>query len=146
MELLSTNVKSSRLKEASLLIHGSCLEAEAPRVFHKLVQGKVPLAACLEKVHMNMVGFKIATMIKVASPKEIATVTVDGSPHCVQLHFAVEQAIQQTGYKLRPRHFVINKGALLEISGETVRLGRHLADLNMLRESSKGSVREARKI
>lgn len=146
MELLSTNVKSLRLKEASLLIHGSCLEAEAPRIFHELVQGKVPLATCLEKVHMNMVGFKIATMIKVASPKEIAAVTMDGSPHCVQLHFVVEQAIQQTGCKLKPRHFVVSRGTLHEISRETVWLGRHLADLNLLRESSRRTVGQVRKI
>lgn len=120
MELLSTNVKSSRLKDSSLLIHGSCLEAEAQSIFRRLVQEKVPLATCLETVHMNMVGFKIATMIKAASPKEISVLTMDGSPHFVQLHFAVEQAIQQTGCKLRPRHFAVSKDALHEISGETM--------------------------
>jgi hypothetical protein len=145
MDLLSTNVRSPRLKESSLLIHGSCLEVEAPGIFHELVQRKVPLAVCLEKVHMNTVGFKIATIIKVASPLGIAVLTMDGSPHCVQLHFAVEQAIQQTGCELKPRHFVVNKGALHEISRETVWLARHLADLNVIRESSRATGGQVRK-
>ena len=137
MDLLSTNVKNSCLRNASLLIHSACLGSECKKILDDLTKGKVPLETCMEKTHMNTVGFKIATMIRGSSPAELAVLTMNGSPHCVQLHFAVEQAVQQTGSELKPRHFVVEKDEIREVTRETVWLARHLRDVDMLREFSK---------
>jgi hypothetical protein len=137
MDLLSTNVKSSCLRNASLLVSGACLAFENKEVFDDMAQGRVPLEVCLEKTHMNMVGFKIATMIKVSSPAEVVVLTMKGSPHCVQLHFAVEQAVKLTGSKLRVRHFVVERSAVREVDRDAVRLARHLGNLDMHVQSSK---------
>jgi hypothetical protein len=135
MELLSTNVKSKLLRNSSLLIHGTCLRSENSKIFADMSEGRIPLETCLEKDHMNTVGFKIATIFRVASPTGIAVLTINGSPHCLQLHFAVEQAVKQTRSRLRPRHFVVEKGVVREVDRHVVWLARHLADLDLLLES-----------
>ena len=135
MELLSTNVKSKALKNSQLLILGTCLRSENQKIFTDMCKGRIPLEACLEKEHMNTVGFKIATIIGTSSPTGIAVLTMNGSPHCLQLHFAVEQAVKQTRSRLRPRHFVVEKGVMREVNRQTVWLARHLADLDLLLES-----------
>lgn len=147
MNLLSTNVKSPSLKGASLLIHGTCLKSENKRVFDELSQGRVPLEACLEETHMNIVGFKIATILRVSPPAEIVVLTMNGSPHCVQLHFVVEQAIQLTNSALKTRHLVVEKDTVHEVTPETVRLARHLGDLSaIIKSSEKADVVASRRI
>jgi hypothetical protein len=136
-DLLSTNVKSARLRNASLLVSGACLIAENKRVFDHVTRGRVPLEICLEKTHMNMVGFKIATIIKVSSPTEVAGLIMNGSPHCVQLHFAAEQAVKLTGSELIVKHFVVERSAVREVDRDTVWLARHLGDLSRQVQSSK---------
>ena len=101
----------------------------------------------MEKTHMNIAGFKIATMIKVSSPVEVVVLTMNGSPHCVQLHFAVEQAVKLTGSKLKLRHFVVEKNAVREVHRDTVWLARHLRDLDMqVQPSKKGAAFRGHKI
>jgi len=135
MDLLSTNVKSKLLRNSHLLIHGTCLRSESPKIFADMSEGRIPLDTCLEKEHMNTVGFKIATIIGTSSPTGIAVLTMNGSPHCLQLHFAVEQAVKQTRSRLRPKHFVVKKGVVRDVDRHVVWLARHLADLNLFLES-----------
>lgn len=145
MDLLSTNVKSKLLRNSHLLVHGTCLRSENPKIFAHMSEGRIPLETCLEKDHMNTVGFKIATIIRTSSPTGIAVLTINGSPHCLQLHFAVEQAVKQTRSKLRPRHFVVEKGAVREVDRHVVWLARHLADLDLLLESCEKVIPAARR-
>jgi hypothetical protein len=54
-------------------------------------------------------------------------VTIDGSPHCFQLHAAVNEAEYILGEKLNKRHYVVVDGRdLHEISPDTVRVARYL--------------------
>jgi hypothetical protein len=129
MELLTTSVRNRRLSEAALLIYGTCVENEASKTFNLLAKGRIPLHACLEKIHMNIVGFKLATILQVSKPKEIVVLTLDGSPHCIQLHFTVEQVKRVSKSNVNIKHYVIEKGKLIEISPDVVEIARHLSKI-----------------
>ena len=127
MELITTSVGSKRLKSADLLIYGTCAGTEEPEKLKELTAGKIVLTTCLEKVHMDMAGFKLATIMAVSKPKSVTVVTMDGSPHCVQLHLAAEQAKALTAAATRIEHYVFEKGKLCRVSSEAVKAARHLS-------------------
>jgi hypothetical protein len=129
MALLSTSVTSEKLKKKSLLLYGTCIKEEYPKILAELSRGKTPLHVCLEEEHMNKVGFKLATILKTAKLRDITVLTIDGSPHCIQLHFVVEQIRNILGTDMPIRHFVIEKGKIYEISAETIRTARHLFEI-----------------
>lgn len=137
MELLNTNVKNKRLYKGSLLIHGTCVSAEAPKIFSGFSKRLVPLQVCLEKEHMDMIGFKLATILKMSKPKDITVLTVDGSPHCLQLHFAVEQAKDIAGSDVKVAHYAIEHGELSQISLEALKTARHLSRIEKLLHKRK---------
>jgi hypothetical protein len=139
LSLLSLNVGSRRLVDSDLLVYGICLAEECPEALKEASRERIPLGVCLEEHHMNVVGFKIATILKVAHPKSLAVLTVDGSPHCVQLHFAAEQARRLTDAKTELSHFVVEKGVLTQISSETIRLARHLSAIQKRLEGRTGA-------
>ena len=137
MELLCTNVKHKRLHCGSLLIHGACVNLEAPQIFREFSKRRVPLHVCLEKEHMDMVGFKLATILKTSKPKDLTVLTVDGSPHCLQLHFAVDQAKTIAGSDVKVAHYTIEHGELSQISTEAVKTARHLSQTEKLLSKRK---------
>jgi len=132
MELLSTNVNRLKLRNSSLLVYGTCVGVEAQNVFKKLSKGRVLLHVCLEEAHMDKVGFKLATILMTSKPREIIVLTIDGSPHCLQLHFTVEQAKNITNSKVKITHYVIEHGKLFQISSDTVKTARHLSKIQKL--------------
>lgn len=137
MELLTTNVKHERLSGSSLLIHGTCVDVEAPKIFREFSKGRIPLHACLEKDHMNLVGFKLATILKTSKPKDIQVLTMDGSPHCLQLHLAVEQAKTIARSDVKVTHYVVAHGESFQISPEAVRTARYLSQIEKLLSKRK---------
>jgi len=132
MELLTTNVKHKRLQGSSLLIHGTCVDVEAPKIFREFSKRRISLHVCLEKEHMNMIGFKLATILKTSKPKDITVLTMDGSPHCLQLHFAVEQAKNIARSDVKVAHYTIAHGEPFQISPEAVKTARHLSQIEKL--------------
>jgi hypothetical protein len=52
--------------------------------------------------------------------------TVDGSPHCFTLHAALNQAKFLTRSDVPGRHYVVIDGKAVEVSPESVRVGRYL--------------------
>lgn len=132
MELLTTHVKHKRLNGGSLLIHGTCVNVEAPQIVKEFSKRRVPLQVCLEKEHMDMVGFKLTTILKASKPKDLIVLTIDGSPHCLQLHFAVEQAKDIARSAVKVAHYAIEHGKLFEISSKAVKAARHLSQIEGL--------------
>lgn len=118
-------------------MHGSCVPIEAPRVFEEFSKGRVPLQVCLEKEHMDKVGFKLATILMASKPKEISVLTIDGSPHCVQLHLAVQQAKNMTKSKVRVTHYIVEHDELVKVSPEAVKTARHLSQIEKLLSKRK---------
>lgn len=102
MELLCTNVGSKIFKQVSdskILLYGTCVQQEYPEIFSEFSKNKICLAVCLEQFHANNAVEKLASILRYNSDKikELTVLTIDGSPHCIQLHFAAEDAKRITG-------------------------------------------------
>lgn len=115
-----------------MLVYGACVRDEYPEIYEKFSDGRVALAVCLEAEHFNVVALKLASMFARVELEEVIVLTVDGSPHCVGLHHAVEEAVKVTGRSIPVRHFVIEGGAPIEISLQAVRTARYLSKVQKL--------------
>ncbi len=127
-EFMTVNVCSRRFRRnKSLLLYGECVRDEYPDIFQQYAGERIPLAVCMEKEHVNIVGFKLAGLLARMDLEEIAVLTVDGSLHCVQLHFAVEEVEKILGKNLNRKHYVIEGRKVLEISKKAVKKARYLS-------------------
>ena len=131
-QLLSTSVTGKDLRGAELLIYSECLRWEWPEGLAELADGRVALSVCLEREHMNHITVKIATIMVMSRPAGITARTADGSPGCVQVHFALRQALRITGLDIPVRHLVVEKGELYEIEPRLIRVARHLSEVQAL--------------
>lgn len=132
LPLLSTSVKSPIIANQKLLLCGSCLKVEEPEILKSVGDGKVCLHVCLEEKHVDVVGFKLATILSVNSPTSLTVLTPDGSPHCLQLHMAVDQALKLAKAEIPVEHYVVEKGGLVKVSRQAVRVARHLSEVETL--------------
>ncbi len=128
-ELLSTHVKPRHISE-EILIFGSCTAIEHPKILKKF-KNSTKLHICLEKFHIEQAAWKIAMIARANEIKSIAVLTVDGSPHCLQLHLALED-LRKLFPKLKVKHYVIEKSKIYEVSSEAVRTSRHLSAIEKL--------------
>ncbi len=144
-KLIDCNARSKIIRSSNkLLIVGRCVEVEHGKVLTLFKDsGYVMLSVCLEEEHINMVGFKLAGILRRCRDflEEVAVLTVDGSPHCVQLHFMVEEAFKVTGLEgdIRRKHFVTVKGeGVVEVPKESVKVARYLSKVSKLIKQCKG--------
>jgi hypothetical protein len=126
MKLLQTHVKSPFLKQASLLITGECVQHTFPNIYKQFAKEKVILTCCPEAEGATLLTGKTATLLACSKPKDVTVLTIDGSPHCFQLHAALNQALFLTKLKIPLRHIVIIENEAREVSSESVRVGRYL--------------------
>ena len=126
MKLLETWVKAPFLKNASLLVVGECVQAVHPTVYREFAEGREVLTSCPEAENAESAAAKLASIMKCSAPREIAVLTMDGSPHCFALHAALNNAVFVTGSDIPCKHFVIADGEALEVSPESVRAARYL--------------------
>jgi len=131
-DLLSVNVAGKEIREKrKLLICGSCVISEHKDIFERYAEGRVPLFVCMEKEHMNMVALKVASMAARVELDEVVVLTVDGSPHCIQLHMALEEVKRIVG-NLNVKHIVIENGKDIEINPKCVKIARYLTKIQKL--------------
>ncbi|ABL77473.1 hypothetical protein [Thermofilum pendens] len=135
--LTEFNVAGKEIREKrKLLVYGSCLAYEYPELLREYSEGRVDLAVCLEAEHFNVVALKLASMLARVDVEEVVVLTVDGSPHCVQLHHAVEEAKKVTGRSPRTRHLVIEEGKVVEVDEKAVKTARYLSRVQRLLDKS----------
>jgi len=131
--LMRTNVGDRSLREkGNLLLIGSCMEKRFPEIVKKYSEmdvGYAVLHVCLEETHVNQAGFKIATIIRYSGMKKVTVLTIDGSPHCVQLHYVVEDIKRHFTSEIETAHYVVEKGDVCEISASAVKRSRHLSKI-----------------
>ena len=115
----------------TLIISGSCLKQMDNRAYEKLEEISQDIYnVCLEKIHMNMVAHKIASILRVGKVKNLIFASVDKSPHCIQLHYIrneLEKIMDLSDVKLI--NYVSNNGELKEISAETISKSKNLFEL-----------------
>lgn len=133
--LMRVNVGDRRIREhENLLLVGSCTDrfSDIVREIGKRNGGHFTLHVCLEETHANQAGFKIGSIVRYSSIKKVSVLTVDGSPHCVQLHYIVEDIKRHFTPEIEISHFVIEKGKLHEVSPEAVKRSRHLSKIQKM--------------
>ena len=126
MRLLETWVKAPFLKGASLLLAGKCVQGVYPDLYKRFAEGSTVLTSCPEAESAGSIMGKLASIITCSNPREIKVLTMDGSPHCFALHAALNQALFVTGLNIPSQHFVVVDGKAVEVSPDSVRLGRYL--------------------
>ncbi len=127
--LIDINAKSRLFRDKDkLLIIGRCVEVEHPWVLEEFPSDEYGvLSVCLEAEHVNMAGFKLAGILARGNYSEVVVVTVDGSLHCTQLHWMVEEVFKIISREeINRKHYVIYHGKLREVSLEAVRTSRYL--------------------
>jgi len=133
--LMRTNVGDKHLREnPNLLLIGSCMD-RFPEIVKEICEkekSQSTLHICLEETHVNQAGFKISSIVKYSSIKKVTVLTIDGSPHCVQLHYVIEDIKRHFAPEIETAHYVIEKGKLFEISAEAVKRSRHLSQIQKL--------------
>ena len=129
------NVGDQILRDkGKILIIGSCMDRYPNIVqnFSEKNEGFAVLHICLEETHVNQAGFKIGSIIKYAGISDVAALTVDGSPHCIQLHYVIEDIKRHFAPEITTAHFVVEKGIVHEISAEAVKRSRHLSKIQKM--------------
>lgn len=126
MKLTQIHVKAPVLKGASILLVGECVPEIFPKIYRQFVKERVVLTCCPEAENVGLITGKTATIIACSHPKEVTVLTIDGSPHCLALHAALNQAIFVTKEKTPTHHFVIADRKAQEVSAESVRVSRYL--------------------
>jgi hypothetical protein len=133
--LMRTNVGDKHLREnPNLLLIGSSMD-RFPEIVKEICEkekNQSALHICLEETHVNQAGFKISSIVKYSSIKKVTVLTIDGSPHCVQLHYVIEDIKRHFAPEIETAHYVIEKGKLFEISAEAVKRSRHLSQIQKL--------------
>jgi len=131
--LLSVNVGAKFLRRTNrFLLVGSCVLDEHPEIAKQCGRGRVCLHICLEAFHMNMAETKLACIVQLHQPTELLVLTVDGSPHCLQLHMLAEDLRRYFNSNLEVGHLVIEHGQLHAISEAAVKTARHLHSVQQL--------------
>ena len=137
MELLSIDMGAKQFADARVLLYGKCVPQQYERYLRKLSRGRIAISACLQEQHMDNLGFKLATLLTYQPVREITVLTIDGSPHCAQLHAAAEQAKRITRAPVAIKHYVIEEGQLEEVTSDTVKIARHLSAIRSLEAGKK---------
>jgi hypothetical protein len=132
------NVGDKRMREkGNLLLIGTCMNDRFPSIveeYSKSNGGQAVLHVCLEETHVNQAGFKIGSIIRYSGIKKVTVLTVDGSPHCVQLHYVIEDIKRHFTSDIEITHFVVEKGKVHEISDRAVKKSRHLSKIQTMTE------------
>ena len=127
------NVGDPRLRErGKILLIGSCMNDRYPEVVKEHREsdgGFAVLSVCLEETHANQAGFKIGSIVRYSQISRLTALTVDGSPHCVQLHFLIEDIKRHFTPEVETDHYVVEKGVVHQVSAAAVKRARHLSKI-----------------
>lgn len=138
--LLSVNVGASLLRQSKrFLLIGSCLLEEHPDLVKEYTKGHVCLHICLETFHMNMAESKLACIVQLHKPTELLVLTVDGSPHCLQLHVVAEDLRRYFNFSLEVKHVVVEHGHPHVVSAAAVNTARHLHRIQELLDEQRSA-------
>lgn len=132
-ELMKTNIYDVK---DTITIVGSCVQYMQPKGFEKFINISNNIyEICLEKTHINMAISKIGGMLRTGKIKELIFVSVDKSPHCVQLHYIQEELRKMMNIEsISIKNFVLVDNELIEIKPEIISLSKNLSSLKKLSE------------
>lgn len=84
---------------------------------------------CLESTHMNMIAHKIASILRTGKVNKVVFATVDGSPHCIQLHYIRNELKKIMNLKkIKLENYISNNGNLVLIDKEKISKSKKLVN------------------
>jgi len=137
--LIDVNAKSRLIRgKDKLMIISRCIEIEHPDVLRSLEEDYALLTSCLEEEHVNQIGFKLLGILGRGSYREVSVLTIDGSMHCIQLHYLLEELFKMTKIGIKRRHMILHKGQIIEVSTDAVKTSRFLHKVsNLIRDAAR---------
>lgn len=126
--ILENNVYSKVFKDKFLVV-GVCVEDLYPEIFEKFKkEWKNVVYFCLENNHYNQLVAKLFDILSIGNTQKVGFLTVDGSPHCVQMHFASKYLKRGLKNNVEFEHYVINKnGNVFKIDLDTIDDSKNLS-------------------
>ena len=126
--LMSSNIYDV---DKTIVVMGSCLQQVSPYVFNMIKKQYDRIyTLCLEETHINMAITKIGSMIRTNKIKEILFVSVDKSPHCVQMHYIQDELNKMMDLsKISIKNYIVDTNVLIPISKKTISLSKNLQKL-----------------
>lgn len=132
---LSNNVNGF---EGHLLICDSYVSRLYPSIVSELSTGKQVFEYSPESNHIDQLGFKLCTALRLHRIDSMTTLTKDGSPHSLQIPLVAQEAAQNVDFPLSSvYHFVVEQNRLVAISKDAVRTARHLSEITTLLDKSQ---------
>lgn len=120
--------------DETIIIVGSCLKNMQPDGYKKLEAITENIyEVCLEETHINMAVTKVGGMLRTNKIKKIMFVSVDKSPHCIQLHYIQDELRKMMNLSnITIENYVIVNNELINITPETISLSKNLSELAKL--------------
>ena len=85
---------------------------------------------CLEETHYNKLISKLFNILALGQVNEVGLLTVDGSPHCVQMHYSAKYLKRGLNVSVVFKHYVITKtGDVIEVDTDKVAQSKNLAQI-----------------
>ena len=124
--LMETNIYDAYGKT---LICGSCTPIMEKEGFLKLSKDyDTVLYLCLENTHINMAITKICGMLSCLKVTKLDFISVNKSPHCIQLHY-IKGEVKRVISNVDISNFIIEKGVIYKVSDDVLSLSKNLVKL-----------------
>ena len=137
-KLIDINAKSRLIRDKDrLMIISRCIELEHPDILKPLEAEYALLTSCPEEEHVNQLGFKLLGILGRGNYKEVGVLTIDGSMHCIQLHYLLEELFKMMKPEIKRRHMILHRGQLVEVSPDTVKTSRFLYRVDNLIKNTR---------
>lgn len=130
-DLMKTNIYDV---QETIVIVGSCLNRMCLNAYEKLTEISSDIfELCLEQTHINMAITKIGGMLRTGKIKNLVFVSVDKSPHCVQLHYIRNELEKIMDLKdVSIKNFVAVDDELIEIDSDVISVSKNLSKIAKL--------------
>jgi hypothetical protein len=130
-ELMKSNIYDV---DETIIVVGSCLKNMQPKGYEELQKISNNIyELCLEETHINMAITKIGGMLRTNKIKRIIFVSVDKSPHCIQLHYIQDELRKMMNLSnIEIENYVIVDNELIKISTKIISLSKNLSKLSNL--------------
>ena len=134
-ELMKSNIYDV---SETIIVVGSCLKNMQLEGYEKLQKISTNIyELCLEETHINMAITKIGGMLRTNKIKRIIFVSVDKSPHCIQLHYIQDELRKMMNLSnIEIENYVIVNNELIKISPKVISLSKNLKELTNLKNKA----------
>jgi hypothetical protein len=113
------------------LLVGTCISSLYPEIYSSFVKKwKNVSEFCLESYHYNQLFSKLVDILVLGRTKKVGFLTVDGSPHCTQMHFCSYFLKRILGNGVKYEHYVVGDGGkVYKVSMKDIKKARKFAKI-----------------